>query len=79
MAVGFPTSYPDREFVYEVKVPKFFIHSTNDEFGPRAEFSEFYGTLPEPKQIDWVEASDHFFKDNLDGYEAAVERVGRER
>lgn len=78
IAVGFPTKYPNREYAYEVQAPKHFIQSTNDEFGPRAEFSAFYESLPEPKSLDWVEASDHFFKDNLDGYEAVVERIGRD-
>ena len=79
IAVGFPTAYPNREFIYGIKVPKYFIQSVNDAFGPRPEFSEFYESLPEPKHLDWVEASDHFFKDNLDGYEAVVERIGAER
>lgn len=79
IAVGFPTKYPNREYVYEVKAPKHFIQSTNDEFGPRTEFTAFYESLPHPKELDWVEAADHFFKDNLDGYEAVVERIGHER
>ena len=79
IAVGFPTRYPDREFVYDVTVPKYFIHSTHDDFGPRPEMTEFFDSLPAPKQLDWIEAADHFFRDNLDGYEAVVERIGRER
>jgi uncharacterized protein len=79
VAVGFPTKYPNREYVYEVRVPKHFVQSTRDEFGPRTEFTEFYDSLPEPKSLDWVEAEDHFFKSNLDGYEAVIERIGRER
>jgi uncharacterized protein len=79
VAVGFPTRYPDREFVYQVQIPKHFIQSTNDEFAVRSEFTAFYETLPEPKRLDWVESADHFFKNNLDGYEAVIERIGRER
>jgi alpha/beta superfamily hydrolase len=79
IAVGFPTKYPNREYVYEVHAPKHFVQSTQDAFGPRAEFTEFYNSLPEPKSLDWVEAEDHFFKNNLDGYEAVIERIGRER
>lgn len=79
LAVGFPTKYPNREYVYEVSAPKHFVQSTHDEFGPRSEFTAFYESLPQPKHLDWVEAADHFFKDNLDGYEAVVERIGRER
>lgn len=76
IAVGFPTTIPDRSYVYDVLIPKYFIHSTQDEFGPRDEFQQFYNSLSEPKHLDWVPASDHFFKDALDQFEAVVERVG---
>ena len=79
IAVGFPTVIPDTDYVYEVRVPKFFVHSTHDEFGPRYEFSEFYETLAPPKQLEWVEAADHFFKDALDAFETVIERIGRVR
>ena len=76
-AVGFPTRYPDWEYVKEVRAPKYFVQSTNDEFGPQADFTKFYDSLPEPKGLEWVKAADHFFRDNLDGFEAAVERIAR--
>jgi uncharacterized protein len=79
IAVGFPTRISERQFAYEVRVPKFFVHSTRDEFGPRAEFSAFYDSLPEPKELEWIEASDHFFKDSLDALEAVIEGLGRRR
>lgn len=79
IAVGFPTRINERDFVYAVNVPKFFVQSTHDEFGPRTDFEAFYATLPEPKQLTWVEAADHFFKDALDDYEAVITRVGQER
>src|SRR3954471_14963470 len=65
IAVGFPTSIPERNYVYDVAIPKYFVHSTHDEFGPRDEFTTFYQTLPEPKHLDWVPAADHFFKGSL--------------
>ena len=76
--VGFPTT-GDLSFVSRVSVPKIFIHSTNDNFGPRPEFEKFYETVAEPKQLEWIEAADHFFKDALDEYEAAVIRIGLTR
>jgi alpha/beta superfamily hydrolase len=79
IAVGFPTKYPNREYVREVRVPKFFIQSTHDEHGPRYEMQEFFETLPDPKQLFWVEAADHFFRDSLDAFEAEVVRVGNSR
>ena len=79
IAAGFPTRLPGRELVYEIAVPKYFVQSTNDEFGPEPELAEFYASLPEPKQIDWIPAGDHFFRDNLDLYEAAIKRIGLAR
>ncbi|MDQ2712812.1 MAG: hypothetical protein M3Y24_11400 [Acidobacteriota bacterium] len=79
IAVGFPARLPERDFVFEVKVPKYFIQSTKDEFGPEPDMKAFFASLPEPKQIDWIPAQDHFFRDQLDLYEATVERIGRDR
>ena len=79
VAAGFPTVYPDREYVYDVPIPKHFVHSTHDEFGPEADMTAFFDSLPEPKQIEWVRAADHFFRDNLEGLEQAVLNIGRER
>jgi len=77
--VGFPTVIAERAFMNDVQVPKFFIHSTHDNFGPRPEFEKFFATVLEPKQVDWIEAEDHFFKGALDEYEAAVIGVGAQR
>src|SRR5215467_5961586 len=79
IAVGYPTRVAEREFVYHVRVPKYFVQSTNDEFGPAAELTEFFNTLPEPKHLDWVTAEDHFFRDALDAFESVIERIGQER
>ena len=76
IAAGFPTRIAERDFVYQVRIPKYFVHSTHDEFGPQPAFQEFFETLPEPKSLEWVEASDHFFRDALDTFEGAVERIG---
>lgn len=79
IAAGFPTTIPDRDYVYDVTVPKYFIHSTQDRFGPQPELAAFFESLPEPKHLDWVEAADHFFANALDPFEAVVERIGGTR
>ena len=79
IAVGFPTRIAEREFVYHVHVPKYFVQSTNDAFGPREEFSEFFESVPEPKHLEWVPAEDHFFRDALPQFEMVVERIGASR
>ena len=76
IAAGFPTRIAERDFVYQVRIPKYFVHSTHDEFGPQPAFQEFFETLPEPKSLEWEEASDHFFRDALDTCEGAIERDG---
>jgi alpha/beta superfamily hydrolase len=79
IAAGYPTRVADREFVYHVGVRKYFVQSTNDEFGPAADLTEFFNALPEPKHLDWVTAEDHFFRDALDAFESVIERIGQER
>lgn len=79
IAVGFPTKYPNREYVYHVKIRKDFVQSTHDQFGPQPEFQAFYDSLPEPKSLTWVVAEDHFFKSALDAYESEIIRLGQSR
>jgi hypothetical protein len=79
IAVGFPTRVEERDFVYQVTVPKTFVQSTNDEFGPQPQLTAFFETLAQPKELHWVTAADHFFRDNLDGFEAVIEETGRAR
>jgi alpha/beta superfamily hydrolase len=76
LAAGFPASFGDYDYVSAVHVPKYFVQSTNDEFGPRARFQVFFDSVPEPKSLDWIEAGDHFFKDALDEFERTIERIG---
>jgi uncharacterized protein len=77
--VGLPLNYPDREHLHGIRIPKYFVQSTNDEFGPHAEFAAFYESVPEPKHLDWIDATDHFFKGGLDTFERVIEQIGRMR
>jgi alpha/beta superfamily hydrolase len=75
IAVGFPAGMSGSEGLGDCAVPRVFIVSTHDEFCPIVAMQEHYAALPEPKQLIWVEASDHFFGDALDNLEEAVLRV----
>ena len=79
IAVGLPTRLVSQDFASAVQIPKFFVQSTHDEFGPPAEFGAFYASVPEPKQLQWIESVDHFFKDALDVFESAIEQIGKAR
>ena len=56
IAVGFPTTYTERGYLWGCTVPKIFVHSTRDEHGPRPDLEELFAQLPEPKALYWVDA-----------------------
>jgi alpha/beta superfamily hydrolase len=72
IVVGFPTVYRTFWMAEQCRVPRVFVHSTNDEFGPRQELQTLYDRLWEPKRLIWIESRDHFFVDALDRYEEAL-------
>jgi alpha/beta superfamily hydrolase len=73
---GYPTIYRRHDLLYPLRVPRIFVHSTNDEFGPRAELQALYDRLWHPKQIHWIEARDHFFAGALDELERSISLLG---
>ena len=72
LAVGFPTVYKDRGYLEGCVLPRVFIQSTNDEFGPLLDLEPFVEGLPEPKQLITIPASDHFFAGALPELENTV-------
>ena len=72
MPVGFPTRWRDLAQFRTCRARRIFIHSTNDEFGPRAELEPWFESLDQPKRLIWIEAKDHFFAGALDAFEEAV-------
>ena len=77
IAVGFPTVYKDTSYLEApYATPRVFIHSTNDEFGPRPAFEKIMDGLEPRPEVHWVKAKDHFFADALDDFEEVVFRSG---
>jgi uncharacterized protein len=72
LAAGFPTGMGETGYLETCAVPKIFIQSTHDQFGPRPAFEALYAALPGPKQLHWIEAADHFFAGALDRLEETV-------
>lgn len=72
IAVGFPTVYPDRSYLEGCTVPRVFVQSTRDEFGPVDELERITAALPEPKRVVLVDAQDHFFAGALDVLEETI-------
>jgi uncharacterized protein len=72
IAVGFPTSYRDRSQLDDCTVPRVFVQSTHDQYGPLAELEPLVAALPEPKRLVLVEAQDHFFAGALEKLEEVI-------
>lgn len=66
VGLGVPANMSDFDFLQDVRKPKLILQGTRDEFGSVAKVSELFDSLPEPKQIHWVEGADHFFAGKLD-------------
>jgi alpha/beta superfamily hydrolase len=76
LAVGVPAGQPDIGDLGSCEVSRFFIQSTNDQYGPRPAMEAYFARLRGPKELIWVAAADHFFAGGLEEFEAAVVRVG---
>ena len=77
IAVGYPANLDGSGDLGRTNVPRYFIQSTHDEFGPVAAMEAYFKTLDGPKQLIWVEAEDHFFANALDKLEEAVFGVAK--
>jgi alpha/beta superfamily hydrolase len=75
IAAGFPTSRGRFEYLAHCSVPKYFVHSTIDEHGPRREIEAAFEWFAEPKSLQFIEAGDHFFAGALDQFEAAIAAI----
>jgi uncharacterized protein len=73
VAAGFPTVYKDRSYLYEpTAVPRVFLQSTHDSFGPQSDLEALAGTLSPAPRLRFIPAADHFFVNALDAFEQAV-------
>jgi alpha/beta superfamily hydrolase len=61
LAAGYPTRHGPSEFLAQCAVPKIFLQSTADQYGPREDLTREFATFAEPKRLEWIEAADHFF------------------
>jgi uncharacterized protein len=72
IAAGFPTIYHDHAYLDHCRVPRIFLQSTHDQFGPVDQLKPFVDSLPEPRELILIEARDHFFAEGLEELERAV-------
>jgi alpha/beta superfamily hydrolase len=72
VAAGFPSIFKDRSYLDGCTVPRIFVQSSNDQYGPIMEIDPIVQALPEPKRLIVVEAQDHFFAGGLDRLEEVI-------
>jgi alpha/beta superfamily hydrolase len=72
IAVGFPANLADGQSLGRCPVPKIFIVSRNDQFCAVPAMETYFAALPEPKELIWIDAADHFFGGALDQFEEAI-------
>ncbi len=72
IAVGFPANLSDSQSLGQCAIPKNFIVSRNDQFCAVPSMETYFAALPEPKELIWIDAADHFFGGSLDQFEEAI-------
>jgi len=72
---GVPVDRASFGFLQSCGCPRYFIHSTNDEFGSQSRMDEVFASMPDPKKLVYIDAEDHFFKGSLDEFEEAVRQA----
>lgn len=75
IAAGFPTIYQDHSYLDGCTLPRIFVQSTQDQYGPVDQIRPFVESLPEPKRLILIEAQDHFFAGALGELEEQIHRL----
>ncbi|HXX71116.1 MAG TPA: alpha/beta fold hydrolase [Candidatus Acidoferrum sp.] len=66
IALGLPVNHHDASYLRRCGKPKLFIQGGNDPFGSRENLEALFASVPEPKQLVFIEGADHFFLGHLD-------------
>jgi len=75
IAVGFPTVYKDRSYLEGCSIPRYFVQSTNDEFGPLPELQQMLDGLAGPRELIAIPSTDHYFAGAQPELEEAIARI----
>lgn len=77
IAVGFPTTLGHLDHIAQCELPKFFVQSTHDQFGPKEALEAAFESFAAPKTLQFIEAGDHFFAGALPQLEDAISALPR--
>ena len=78
IAVGFATSRGEFDYLAACGMRKYFVQSTIDEHGPKEALEAAFQGFAEPKRLQFIDASDHFFAGALDQLEETIAAIPAE-
>lgn len=74
VGTGLPVNGSDLSYLAECEKPKLILQSAHDQYGSRERTEALFEQLPEPKEIAFIEAPDHFFEGKLPEMGRALEK-----
>jgi len=74
LALGLPVNNLDASYLGRCPKPKLFLQGGNDPFGSRENLEVLFASMPEPKQLIFIEGADHFFLGHLDEVGVVISR-----
>jgi alpha/beta superfamily hydrolase len=77
IAVGFPTTIGHFDQFDKCELPKFFVQSANDVHGPKEALEQAFEGFAPPKNLQFIEAQDHFFAGALERLEDTIAGLPR--
>jgi len=72
VGVGLPADGSDFSYLAACPKPKLFVQGTRDQFGSRESVDAVLARAPDPKQLIWIPAADHFFTGHLEALRRAI-------
>jgi alpha/beta superfamily hydrolase len=72
IGLGIPANSSSLGYLTLCAKPKLFVQGGNDQFGSRENVEALFATLPEPKQLVFVDDADHFFTGKLEQVTRAI-------
>ncbi len=73
IGLGIPVDTSDLNYLRTCTKAKLFVQGANDQFGSRTSVETLFHTLPEPKELVFVESADHFFTGHLGEMAGAID------
>lgn len=79
VGAGVPTRLLSTQALAQCARPKLIVQGELDQYGPQGDLLPWFETIPEPKHLEVVAGSDHYFTNHLDALSDAVTRYFRQR